>query len=74
MANLEQIISRIDAYCAKAKISPATLCKHARNNARLYERLKARAERTEEDVAALSAYMDQHPIKEAENGPQNASR
>jgi hypothetical protein len=71
MANLDQIIKEIDAYCAKAGISPSTLCRHARNNPRLYDRLKARAERIEEDVSAIRAWMKQNPIEEAANGPQN---
>lgn len=61
MSDIHSIISEIDEYCAKSGLSPATVCNRARNNARLYERLKSRARRHDEDVAGLRNWMSANP-------------
>lgn len=64
MSDIHNIISELDAYCAATNLSPATVCNRARNNARLYDRLKTRAEKLDEDVAALRKWMAENPATE----------
>lgn len=61
MADIHQIISEVDAYCAATGLSPATVCNRACNNARLYDRLKLRAEKLDEDTAAIRLWMAANP-------------
>ena len=64
MSDIHAIISELDAYCSKANLSPATVCNRARNNARLYDRLKLRADKLDEDITALRKYMAENPVSE----------
>lgn len=61
MSDIHDIISKIEGYCALADLKPATVCGRATNDARLYERLKRRAAKTDADIAALEAYMAANP-------------
>ena len=64
MSDIHAIISELEAYCAETGLSPATVCNRARNNARLYDRLKSKAEKLDEDVSALRAWMAANPASE----------
>lgn len=66
MNTIRQIIADLDAYCAETGLSPATVCNRATNNARLYDRMKLRADKLDEDIAALRAFMESNPPKQAE--------
>lgn len=61
MDTLHDVLRELETYCQKVGVSPGTVCARATNNARLYERLKRRAEKTEADVAALQRYMQENP-------------
>lgn len=63
MNTIRHIIAELDAYCAETGLSPATVCNRATNNARLYDRMKLRAEKLDADIAALRAFMDSNPPK-----------
>jgi len=61
MSDLHTIIEKLEAYCASTGLSPATVCNRATNNARLFDRLKNRAQQTDKDVLALEKYMASNP-------------
>lgn len=61
MSDIHAIISELDEYCAATGLSPATICNRARNNARLYDRLKTRADKLDEDISALREWMTANP-------------
>lgn len=63
MNTIRHIIAELDAYCAETGLSPATVCNHATNNARLYDRMKMRADKLDADIAALRAFMEANPPK-----------
>lgn len=70
MTDIHAIISEIDEYCFKAKVSASTVCNRARNNARLYDRLKRKAGKLDEDIAALRKWMrDNPPVERREHAP-----
>lgn len=63
MTDLHELITEIDSYCAARGIKPDTLCRMATNNARLYDRLHRRAEKTVSDMAAIRDYMAANPVQ-----------
>lgn len=63
MSNIHAIIEKLETYCASTGLSPATVCNRATKNARLFDRLKNRAQQTEKDVLALEEYMRANPPK-----------
>lgn len=63
MPDIQEFISELDAYCAKADISVSTVCRRARNNPRLYDRIINRAEMLDEDVKAIRKWMAENPAE-----------
>lgn len=63
MNSIRHIIAELDAYCGKTGLEPSTVCRRATNNARLYDRLKSRADKLDEDVATLRRFMAENPAK-----------
>ncbi|MDH2325986.1 hypothetical protein QCN27_03805 [Cereibacter sp. SYSU M97828] len=55
------IIAELDRYSRISGLKQTTICQNALGNARLYERLKRRAERMEVEAAALRAWMENNP-------------
>lgn len=63
----QSFFARTERYCEERGISPATLCGQAKNNARLFARLKRRAEKLQEDVEAIERFMaDRAPAPSGE--------
>ncbi len=63
MNSIRHIIAELDAYCGATGLSPATVCNRATNNARLYDRLKLRADKLDEDAEALRRFIADNPAK-----------
>jgi hypothetical protein len=63
MENIHTLISELDQYCEATGLSAVTVCNYATKNPRLYDRLVRRAEQTDDDAAALRAYMLANPPK-----------
>lgn len=62
MSDIHQFISELDEYCAKARLEASTVCRRARNNPRLYDRIKNRAEMLDEDIRAIRKWMAENPV------------
>lgn len=57
MDNISQILGEVEAFSAIHGVKPETVVRNATGNPRLYERLRARAERTERDLQKIREYM-----------------
>lgn len=57
MDKITHTLAAVHAYSERHNILPATVVRNATGNPRLYERLKARAERTDADVKRIAEYI-----------------
>ena len=57
MHTIDTIISAVDAYAKAHNADPANVVRRATGNPRLYDRLKDRAARVEEDIARIARFM-----------------
>ena len=58
------VISELEAYCAKAGVSPSTVTSRALNNARFLQRSNRKGAQLVRDAQALRDYMKNNPPKE----------
>ena len=58
MENFTDILNDVEAFAADRGVSPATVCRNATGNPRLYERMKRREETLRADFARLREYMN----------------
>ncbi len=61
----KQLKAEIDAYCAAAGISPATLGSRAGQGGHFYKRLSAGKRSWPETIEAVRRYMQDHPPEAA---------
>jgi len=57
MHTIDSIIPAVEAFAARHDVLPSTVVRNATGNPRLYERLKARAAKLEEDIERISRFM-----------------
>ena len=62
MDHLHDTLRRVEEYAAAAGVSPASVCRAATGNPRLFERLKRRAEYQSEVIDILEKHMAENPI------------
>ena len=60
MHNIETIIPAVEAFADRHGVLPATVVRKATGNPRLYERLKARAEKLEEDIGRIAKFLSEN--------------
>jgi hypothetical protein len=63
MQDIHLILSKVQEYAAQAGVSPATVCRNATGNPRLFDRLSRRAEQTDFDLTRLVQFIDANPIE-----------
>lgn len=70
MANMDPniIIAEIDECSRVSGLKPSTICQFATGNARLYDRLKKRAEKDQAILNALRQWMSQRD-DDRDSGP-----
>jgi ferritin-like metal-binding protein YciE len=66
------ILAELDEYARRADTTPPSVCRRATGNPRMFERLKRRLERTDEDIARLREFMEANPP--ASEAPQAEGR
>lgn len=57
MHTIDTIIPAVEAFAARHGVLPSTVVRKATGNPRLYDRLKDRAARVEEDIARIARFM-----------------
>ena len=57
MHTIETILPAVDAYAKRHRVQPATVVRRATGNPRLYDRLKSRAAKMEEDIERIARFM-----------------
>jgi hypothetical protein len=65
MHNIETIIPAIEAFADRHGVLPATVVRKATGNPRLYDRLKSRAERLDEDIGRIAKFLVENDQGEA---------
>ncbi len=58
MENFTDIIARVESVASERGVAPATVCRNATGNPRLYDRLKRREEHLRGDLDRLGKYLD----------------
>jgi len=71
--NLRVLIDMIDKAAEELGIAPASLCRSATGNPRLYPRLLIRAETTRADFERVANWIDEHPLRDRRMKSQNGS-
>lgn len=61
----QTLIKEIEDFAKAHNLKPSTVCVRATENSRLYERLKRRAQQTEEDARRLREYMARYNAENA---------
>ena len=69
MDKIDKTILRVTEEAARLGVQPATICRKATGNARLWERLVLRRRRLNDDLARIEAYLDRITGDERETAP-----
>jgi len=62
MQDIKSTLKAVEAFALERGVDPATVVRYATNNPRLYERLKARAEKLDEDLGRIERYLAQSRV------------
>ena len=57
MHTIDTILPAVDAYAERHRVEPATVVRRATGNPRLYDRLKKRVAKMEEDIERIARFM-----------------
>lgn len=60
MQNIRAIIARVEDFASRRGVSPATVVRYATNNPRLYDRLKGRADKLDEDLGRIEQFLSEN--------------
>lgn len=63
MESAKHILTELNEYSAATGLDPKIVCRRATNNPRLYDRLKARIDRLDNDVETLRRFMADNPAQ-----------
>ncbi|WP_299647939.1 hypothetical protein [uncultured Jannaschia sp.] len=70
MDRIQDLLRRVDKYAADNGVTPATVCRYATGNFRLYERIQSRLKKLEDDAERIEQFLDNREAVPASPEPQ----